>query len=82
MKLGNELLKKLSRKYEPSAMVTLAFRHYDLAVKTNEESDPILVFMGKLREDGSIKGDRFARRLLKDKDEKLIKDHWDYKGKV
>ncbi len=82
MKLGNELLTKLSKKYEPSAMVSISFRSYDLAVKTNEEGDPILVFLGKLREDGSIKGDRFARRLLKDKDGNLVKDHWDYKGKV
>lgn len=82
MKLGDELLKKLSKKFEPSAMISLRFRQYDLAVKTNEDGDPILVFLGKLKEDGSIKGDRFARRLLKDKDGNLVKDHWDYKGKV
>ncbi|HVG14789.1 MAG TPA: hypothetical protein VM935_07510 [Chitinophagaceae bacterium] len=82
MKLGDEILKKLNKKFEPSTMVSLPFRKYDMAFKTNEDGDPILVFLGKLREDGTIKGDRFARRLLKDKDGNLVKDHWDYKGKV
>lgn len=82
MKLGDELLKKLSKKYAPSAMISLPFRNYDLAVKTNEDGDPVLVFLGNLRADGTIKGDRFARRLLKDKDGNLVRDHWDYKGKV
>jgi hypothetical protein len=82
MKLGDELLKKLNKKYEPSAMVNISFRRYDLAVKTDEEGNPIVLFIGKEKENGNIKGDRYARRLLKDKDGKIIKDHWDYKGKV
>jgi hypothetical protein len=82
MKLGDELLKKLNKKYEPSAMVNISFRRYDLAVKTDEEGNPIVLFIGKEKENGNIKGDRYARRLLKDKDGKIIKDHWDYKGKA
>jgi hypothetical protein len=82
MKLGDELLKKLNKKYEPSAMVNISFRRYDLAVKTDEEGNPIVLFIGKEKENGNIKGDRYARRLLKDKEGKIIKDHWDYKGKV
>ena len=40
------------------------------------------MFIGKKEANGLIKGDRYARRLLKDKEGKIIKDHWDYKGKV
>ena len=81
-KLGEPLLKKLSRQYEPSSMIELKFRGYDLAVKTDEEGNPIVLFIGKASEKGIIKGDRYARRLLKDKEGKVIKDHWDYKGRV
>jgi hypothetical protein len=82
MRIGENLLKKLNKKYEPSTMVNLKFRDYDLALKTDEEGNPILMFIGKADESGMIKGDRYARRLLKDAEGKTVKDHWDYKGKV
>ena len=82
MKIGDSLLKKLNKLYEPSAMVYLKFKSYDVALKTDEEWNPVLLFIGKQKDDGIIKGDRYARRLLKDKEGKVIKDHWDYKGKV
>ena len=82
MKIGENLLKKLNKKYEPSSMVNLQFRGYDLALKTDDEGNPVLLFIGKANEAGIIKGDHYARRLLKDKEGKVIKDHWDYKGKV
>ena len=63
-------------------MIELKFRSYDLALKTDEEGNPIVLFIGKANEKGIIKGDRYARRLLKDKEGKVIKDHWDYKGRV
>jgi hypothetical protein len=40
------------------------------------------LFIGKANKEGIIKGDRYARRLLKNKDGKILKDHWDYKGKI
>ena len=82
MKIGENLLKKLNKKYEPATMVYLKFREYDLALKTDEEGNPILMFIGQANENGMIKGDRYARRLLKDDSGNTIKDHWDYKGKV
>ena len=63
-------------------MVSMKFKEYDMAMKTDEEGNPILLFIGKKREDGMIKGDRYARRLLKDTNGVVIKDLWDYKGKV
>lgn len=82
MNIGETLLKKLNKKYEASTIVNLKFRSYDVALKTDEEGNPVLMFIGKKEANGLIKGDRYARRLLKDNEGKIIKDHWDYKGKV
>lgn len=82
MKIGEVLQKKLDKKYEPSAMVALKFNRYDVALKTDEEGNPVLLFIGRADEDGVIKGDRYVRRLVKDPSGAIIKDHWDYKGKV
>ncbi len=82
MKIGEPLLKVLNKRYEPSAIINLKFKSYDLAVKTDDEGNPIVLFMGKADKEGKIKGDRYARRLLMDKTGSIIKDHWDYKGKV
>ena len=81
-KIGEPLLKKLNKQYDASTIIHLKFKDYDLAVKTDEEGNPVLLFIGKANAEGAIKGDRYARRLLKDKTGKVIKDHWDYKGKV
>lgn len=82
MKLGERLLKQLTKTYQPSQLIRFTFERYDVATKTDDEGNPILAFVGKADERGIIKGDQFARRLLKDGDGKIIKDHWDYKGKV
>ncbi len=82
MKIGEALLKKISKKYEPSAMVSLRFKEYNIALKTDEEGNAIVMFIGKAAGDGTVKGDRYARRLLKDEQGTVIKDHWDYKGKA
>lgn len=82
MKIGDRLLKKVSKKYEPSTLVRFTFERYDVAVKTDEEGNPILLFIGKANEQGTIKGDQFARKLVKNTAGVVVKDHWDYKGKV
>ena len=81
-KIGEPLLKKLNKQYDATTIIHLKFKDYDLAVKTDEEGNPVLLFIGKANAEGAIKGDRYARRLPKDKTGKVIKDHWDYKGKV
>lgn len=65
MKIGQRLLKQVSKKYEPSKLVRFTFERYDVALKTDEEGNPILLFIGKADEQGIIKGDQFARRLSK-----------------
>lgn len=82
MKLSDDLQKKLSKIYEPSSMVELNYKGYDLCLKTDEEGNAILLFIGKKTENGTIKGERYARTLKKDREGKIFKDHWELKGKA
>jgi hypothetical protein len=82
MSLGDELLKKINKKFEPSSTQSLRYRNYDLALVIDKEGNAIQLFMGKANEQGIIKGDRYARTLKYDREGKLIKDHWERKGKA
>jgi hypothetical protein len=82
MSLGPALIKILSKTYEPSTLIERKFRGYDIAFKTDESGNPILLFIGKKTEAGTIRGERYARRLVKDNEGNVIKDHWDDKGKA
>ena len=82
MSLGADLQLKLRKKYEPSALVHLTFRGKDLAVQTDHEGNPVTLYIGKFTAEGRIKGQRYARTLKADQQGKIIKDHWDLKGKV
>lgn len=80
MKLSEDLIKKLSKKHEPSMMAHDTFRGNDIAFRTDADGNAIQLFVGKRAEDGTIKGERFARTLKRDKTGNLIKDHWERKG--
>lgn len=80
MKLGPALLKILSKTYEGSSLISMKFKAYDLAVKTDEEGNAVLAFLGKLDKHGQVKGVRYARTLKKDAGGTIIKDHWELKG--
>lgn len=82
MSLGDDLLKKINRKFEPSTKLPLRYKAYDLLLVTDKEGNAIQLFMGKENEQGIIKGDRYARTLKYDRDGHLIKDHWERKGKA
>jgi hypothetical protein len=82
MKLGPQILKILNKKYEPDSQIQTTFNRYDLAFKTDEEGNPVLLFLGKLNEKGLIKGFRYARTLIRNKTGEIIKDHWELKGKA
>jgi hypothetical protein len=82
MKLSEDLQKKLSKLYEPSTMVEMKYKGYDLSFKTDEEGNAILLFMGKKTDQGTIKGERYARTLKKHREGKIFKDHWELKGKA
>jgi hypothetical protein len=82
MKLSEDLIKKLQKKFEPSTMVNMRYKGNDVAFKTDKEGNAIQLFVGKKGEDGTIKGYRYIRTLLLDKTGSTIKDHWDLKGKA
>lgn len=82
MALGNDLQKKLSKNYEPSAVVEIKYKRHDLCFKTDEDGNATLLFIGKKTERGTIKGERYTRTSRKDKEGKILKDHWELKGKA
>jgi hypothetical protein len=82
MKLSEDLQKKLSKTFEPSSMVEMKFKGNDLSIKTDEEGNAVLLFIGKKNEQGTVKGERYARTLKKDREGKIFKDHWEMKGKA
>lgn len=82
MKLSEELIKKLGKIYEPSTLHNMKFKGKDVAFKTDEEGRPILLFIGEMTDSGTIRGERYARRLAFDKTGAVLKDHWELKGKA
>jgi hypothetical protein len=82
MKLNDDLLKLLSKTYEKSALINSSYKRNDISFKTDAEGNPVLFFIGKRREDGTIKGERYGRTLKHDKNGQVIKDHWELKGKA
>lgn len=82
MALAEPILKKINGHFSPSDTVRLRFRSYDIVLKTDAGGNAIQMFMGKATEEGTIKGDRYARTLKYDRDGTLIKDHWERKGKA
>ncbi|MEZ2335312.1 hypothetical protein AB6735_06740 [Mucilaginibacter sp. RCC_168] len=82
MKLGKEIFKVLEKAYEPDTIIERKMGRYNLAFKTNDFGRPVLLFVGKADESGKIKGERFVRRFVVDTSGKIIKDHWDNKGKT
>jgi hypothetical protein len=82
MKLGDDLQKKLGKVYEPSAFIRMKFRGNDIAFKTDDKGNAVLLFLGKANAEGEIKGSRYARVLKYDTKGNKIKDHWELKGKA
>jgi hypothetical protein len=82
MALGEELQKKLKKKFEPSAMVSMKYKGNDLEVKTDSDGNAVLLFIGRRKDDDTISGERYTRTLKYDREGKVIKDHWDLKGKT
>jgi hypothetical protein len=81
MRLSQSLLLKLAKKYEPSSMIGLKYKGKDLAIKTDAEGNPVLLFIGKSDANGRIRGERYTRVMKSDARGVIIKDHWDLKGK-
>lgn len=63
-------------------MVEMKFKGKDLSFKTDEEGNPVVLFIGKALPDGKIKGERYTRTLVRNAQGFFIKDHWDLKGRT
>jgi len=82
MALGPLLIKKLEKNFPPKSKIEEEFRGKDLAIVTNDLGEAVTLFIGQRKENGNIKGEHYVRRIVKDKAGKIIKSHWDNKGKV
>ena len=82
MKIGDKLLKQLSKKYEPNQLLDRKFERYDISFKTDGDGNPVVLFIGTKGTDGRIKGERFVRVLVRDSNGNVVKDHWDAKGRT
>ena len=80
--MGIQLEKKLNKIYVPNAKIDDVFKGNDLTFLTNENGEPVTLYIGKRNENGHISGECYYRRI-KSRDEGKIKEsHWDRQGKV
>ncbi|SDD70355.1 hypothetical protein SAMN04487996_1025 [Dyadobacter soli] len=82
MKIGDKLLKELSKRYEPERTIDKKFGRYDLTFRTDSDGNPVTLFIGNRGANGRITGGRFTRVIVRDPSGKVLKDHWDAKGRA
>lgn len=82
MKIGDKLLKELTKRYEPDSTIDKKFGRYDLTFRTDTDGNPVMLFIGTRDADGRINGNRFTRVMVRDAEGKVVKDHWDAKGRT
>jgi len=83
MALNPALEAKLAKTYAAATHIEDNFRGKDISFITDKAGQAITLFIGKCNLDGSITGERYARRLQYAPDGiTIIKSHWDFKGKV
>lgn len=83
MALNPKLQQVLAKIYAPQERFDLKLLGKDITYITNELGEPITLFIGNRREDGSITGERYVRRIVrKPGSREILKSHWENKGKV
>ncbi|MHA6247851.1 hypothetical protein ACXYMU_07950 [Pontibacter sp. CAU 1760] len=83
MALSPKLLAVLDKSYAPKERYDQKFLGKDITFVTDAYGDPATLFIGKRRADGSIAGERYVRRVVRDPASQVIqKSHWENKGKV
>lgn len=82
MALSEGLIALLSKQYEPSSMVNQQYKGKDLSFKTDAAGNPVLLFVGRRDSEGAVRGERYVRTLKADREGRVIKDHWELKGKA
>ena len=82
MPLHRQLADKLSKLYEPSTTIDDVFKGHDITFVTNENGEPVTLFIGKRRPDGVIIGERYKRTIKRAPGSlQVTGGHWDLKGK-
>ncbi len=82
MPLGDDLIRRISKKFGSSETISLRYRNYDVVLKTDADGNAKQMFIGKADANGNITGDRYIRVLKHDQEGNIIKDHWDRKGRA
>lgn len=82
MSLGEKLIKKLEKPFPPKARIDDVFKGNDYTLLTNDNGEAVSLYIGKRKENGDIKGEYYTRKIIKDSSGKIIKNHWDNKGRV
>jgi len=62
--LKNPILEVLNKSISRNTIVEMKFKLYDLAFKMDEKGRQSLLFIGAEDNNGKIKGERYAHRLL------------------
>lgn len=75
--INYKLEKKMNKKYRPCETIHDKFAGYDITFVTNEDGDPVMLFIGIRKADGKISGDRFSRRFKRDSFGTVVSTHWD-----
>ncbi|MBA2328523.1 MAG: hypothetical protein H0V91_02775, partial [Flavisolibacter sp.] len=52
MAIGVELEKKLRRKFEPSSMISMRYKNFDVMIRTNTDGNAVQLFMRKANAEG------------------------------
>lgn len=83
MALNPKLEKILGKVYEPRQRYDQKYAGKDITFLTNESGEPVTLFIGKRNEDGSITGERYVRRIVRQpQGTSILKSHWERKGTV
>ncbi|WP_205499661.1 hypothetical protein [Rufibacter psychrotolerans] len=83
MPLNPKLEARLNKISSPSTRLEEQFAGKDLTIITDQQGHAVTLFIGKRQPDGSIKGERYVRRLKFAPDGVTLQSsHWEAKGKV
>lgn len=80
--MGKSLEAKMNKLYKPSSRVDMKFKGNDVTFYTNENGEPITLYIGKRKDDGDITGEVYSRRIKKRENGIITESHWDNQGKV
>ncbi|MGV3538540.1 MAG: hypothetical protein ACO1OQ_01940 [Rufibacter sp.] len=73
----------MSKVFPPETRIDEMFSGKAITFITDKQGHPVTLFIGKRQADGSIKGERYVRRLTFGPDGVTpVSSHWEAKGKV